>query len=118
MRDERAESFAERQKHVKHFWRKSVGVSRIVFSPAALGPLYGFEPARELFAQTLDVLERLAQVVKFIHEIDLRLKQDALVFQFGSLIQPLAQDAMPGRRRLIHATARPPLCGSFAAAQK
>lgn len=68
--------------------------------------------------QLLEILQGLAQIAQLVHQVDLGKKADALVAEFRAFVQPLAQDAMPRRRRLIHAAAWAALGGRFAAAKQ
>ncbi len=103
---------------MKHPRRKRVGIVRVARGPSALDCLQLFQSRCEDFTQLLEILQRAAQIVQFVHQIDLGEESDALVAEFGGVGQPLAQDAMPCRGRLIHAAARTPLRGRFTAAQQ
>jgi hypothetical protein len=103
---------------VKHLRRKCVGVVWIPRGPTALDRLQFLEARSEDFAQLLEVLQCPAQVAQFVHPIDLGEKSYALVAEFGALVQPLAQDAMPCRSGLVHAAARAAPRGRLAAAQQ
>jgi hypothetical protein len=103
---------------VKHFRGQGVGIVRVSSGPSALDRLQLFEPRREDFTQLLEILERLTQIAQLVHQIDLGNESDALVAEFGAVVQPLAQGTMPRRGRLIHAAARAALRRRFAAAQQ
>lgn len=91
---------------------------RIAGRPSALDCLQFLEPRRKDFTQLLEILQRFGQIAQFVHQIDFREKADALVAKFRAVAQPLPQDAMPRRGRLIHAAARPALRGRFTAAEQ
>jgi hypothetical protein len=91
---------------------------RVASGPSPLDGLQFLEARCENFAQLLEISQRAAQIVQFVHQINFGKKSYALVAEFRAVVQPLAQDAMPRRSRLIHAPARTALRGRFATAQQ
>jgi hypothetical protein len=103
---------------VKHLRGKGVRIVRVPGSPSAFDRLQFLQARGEDFAQLLEILKCLAEIAQFVHQIDLGKKSDALVAKFRALLEPLAQDAMPRRGRLIYPAARPALGGRLAAAKQ
>jgi hypothetical protein len=97
-------AFSECEQHVKHLWRKRIGILRISFGPITLDGLQFSEPARKHVAELKNVLKRLLQIAEFIQEINLGQVRHALIIHLWALFQPFAQHTMAGRRDLIKAT--------------
>lgn len=102
---------------MKHVRGKRVGIVWIPSGPSAFDRLQFLQARGEDFAQLLEILQGLAQIAQFVHQIDLGKKTNALVAELRTFVQPLAQDAMSRRCRLIHAPAWPALGRGLAAAK-